>query len=76
MFRNQNKNLYYVSTIINAFESKNLTSFENLARNHLSTSLDILTYIKNSKKQLPINYNCKSLPSLKDNKHTIIFDLD
>lgn len=40
------------------------------------TSLDILTYVKNTKKQPPTSFSCRPLPPVKDNKHTIIFDLD
>lgn len=68
--------VYYISAILSAFESKNLTSFDNLCRNHLSTSLDILTYVKNAKKEAPAQFRCKPLPPVKNNRQTIVFDLD
>ena len=42
----------------------------------MTTSLDILTYIKNCKKLPPLNCTRKALSPVRDNKHTIIFDLD
>ena len=67
LFENQkpSKNLYYVSAILSAFESKTLTPFENLCRNHMTTSLDILTYVKNAKKQPPATFTRKPLPPVK-----------
>jgi len=35
-----------------------------------------LTYVKNAKKMPPATFSCRSLPPAKDNKHTIVFDLD
>jgi hypothetical protein len=65
---------YYVSAVLNAFSNQKPTSFDNLCKNHLTTSIDILQYIKNSNKQPPVSVQRKPLP--KTHKQTIIFDLD
>ena len=74
--KTQDKNRYYVSAIIEAHETNKPSSFDNLCRNHMTTSLEILTYIKTVKKQPPTKVNTKPLPAIKNHKNTIIFDLD
>ena len=65
---------YYVDPILNAITTSNPTSFDQLCKNHLSTSIDILHFIKNANKSLPQLTNIKPLPPTR--KPTLIFDLD
>jgi len=70
----KNGQRFYIDTVINAYSNNNPTSFDQICRNHLTTSIDILQYIKNSKKQPPSVVNAKPLPATR--KPTLIFDLD
>lgn len=65
---------YYVDAVINSFCTSKPTSFDQLSKNHLITSMDILQFIKNSNKPMPQAPNARSLPTAK--KPTLIFDLD
>lgn len=65
---------YYITALINAFSNPKPTSFDQLCKNHLTTSIDILAYIKSNIKRLPSNAASKPLPPT--HKSTIIFDLD
>lgn len=65
---------YYVDAIINSFSTNKPTSFDQLCKNHLIASIDILQFIKNSNKMMPQAPNAKPLPPAK--KPTLIFDLD
>lgn len=67
-------NKYYISALINAYANPKPTSFDQLCRNHLVASLDILHFIKNSNKPLPPIPLPKKLPPTQ--KPTLIFDLD
>ena len=65
---------FYIDAVINAFSTENPTSFDQLCKNHLNASLDILQYIKSVNKPLPSTGNLRHLPPPK--KPTLIFDLD
>ena len=65
---------YYIDALITAFSNSKPTSFDQLCKNHLVTSLDILNYIKGSGKPLPPCPVPRKLPPT--SKPTIIFDLD
>lgn len=66
---------YYIDAIINAYSTTNPTSFDQLCKTHMTTSIDILQYIKNSNKKPPSVVNAKPLPAA-SKKPTLIFDLD
>ena len=70
----KSSNKYYISALINAYSNPKPTSFDQLCKNHLVASLDILHFIKNSNKPLPNHPIAKKLPPT--HKPTLIFDLD
>ena len=70
----KNAQRFYIDAVINAYSTNNPTSFDQLCKTHLTTSIDILQYIKNSSKKPPSVINAKPLPASK--KPTLIFDLD
>lgn len=72
--QNTKSNKYYISALIAAYANPKPTSFDQLCRNHLVASLDILHYIKNTNKPLPPMPNPKKLPP--SSKPTLVFDLD
>lgn len=59
---------------MNAYSNSKPTSFDQLCKNHLVASLDILNFIKSSNKPLPPHPIAKKLPPAL--KPTLIFDLD
>ena len=66
---------YYIHCLINAFfNSSKPSSFQQICKNHLLTSIDFLSYIKKNKKIIPTRVKSLSLPS--PTKPTIVFDLD
>lgn len=67
------KHKYYVSTIINAFNSKANTTFFQICKSHLTTSLQLLKALKSTDKPEEVNSIRELTPT---NKNTIIFDLD
>src|ERR1700733_8973734 len=64
---------YYVSTVVSAYFEKTNTSFTQLCKNHLFTSLQLLKNTKNIERPRELPAFCK-LP--KTNRNTIVFDLD
>jgi hypothetical protein len=67
-------NKYYIGSLLAAHSTPKPTSFDQLCRNHLVASLDILHFIKNANRPLPPHPTPRSLPP--SPKPTIIFDLD
>jgi hypothetical protein len=67
-------NKYYISALFNAYSNPKPTSFDQLCRNHLVASLDILHFIKNNNKPHPPQPVPRKLPLA--HKPTLIFDLD
>lgn len=66
---------YYIHSLINAFfNSSKPSSFQQICKNHLLTSIDFLVYIKKNKKIIP--NKVKSLNLSFPTKPTIVFDLD
>ncbi len=65
---------YYISALFNAYSSPKPTSFDQLCKNHLTASMEILHFIKNANKPLPPVPMKKALPQTQ--KLTLIFDLD
>lgn len=65
---------YYKSAIYNAFHSSKTTSFHQICKNHLITSIQFLTYVKKNRHIIPSTIQRASLPH--SNRKTIIFDLD
>ena len=65
---------YYISALLNAYSAPKLTSFNQLCKNHLTASIEILNFIKNANKPLPPLPVKRSLPPTQ--KLTLIFDLD
>lgn len=64
---------YYVSTVVGAFNSRANTTFMQICKTHLVTSLQLLKLLKNSEKPTDL----KPVRQLKPTtKNTIVFDLD
>lgn len=59
---------------MNAFSSSKPSSFDQLCKNHLIASIDILHFIKNANRPMPPAPQKKRLPLA--TKPTLIFDLD
>ena len=76
-FSNKQKKVgqrFYIDAVINAFSTDNPTSFDQLCKTHMNTSIDILQYIRNANKPMPPIPTPRRLASTK--KPTLIFDLD
>ena len=68
-----NSHKYYISTVMGAFNSRANTTFMQLCKTHLATSLHLLKTLKTSYKPSDV----QPIRSLKPTKrNTIIFDLD
>lgn len=65
---------YYISALLSAYSSPKPSSFDQLCKNHLTASMEILHFIKNANKPLPPMPVRKLLPPTQ--KLTLIFDLD
>ena len=65
---------YYTHTIHTAFFSSKSSTFLQLARNHLLTSIEFLSFAKKNKKIIPAKVKPSSIPL--SNRPTIVFDLD
>ncbi|MFM7856285.1 MAG: NIF family HAD-type phosphatase, partial [Flammeovirgaceae bacterium] len=61
-------------TVISAFSNPKPSSFDQLCKNHLITSIDILHFIKNNQKPMPPAPQKRRLPL--PTKPSLIFDLD
>lgn len=73
--KSTSSNLYYISNLINAFTTNNPSSFQDLCRTHLSSSIDFMNFIEKGNKRMMIPApNPISLPFT--SRQTIIFDLD
>jgi len=70
----KNTQKYYINALFNAFSATKPTSFEQLCKSHLNSSVEILNFIKNANKPLPPMPIKKILPQTQ--KMTLIFDLD
>ena len=71
----QSKQDYYIHSIFNAFFNNSKTStFQQLCKNHLLTSIDFLSYAKKNKKIVPNKFKQLTLPPT--TKPTLVFDLD
>ena len=66
---------YYIETIFNAFFSTKVSSFHQICKSHVATSIDFLTYAKKTKNFMP--KKCEDSVVLSPTcKKTVIFDLD
>ena len=64
---------YYISTVLGAFNSRANTTFMQICKTHLTTSLQLLKTLKNVERPLVVK-PVRELPPT--NRNTIIFDLD
>ena len=71
----KSKHIYYLSNVISSFNTDKPSSFEQLCRSHLTTSLDFMKFVhKKNKKLLVPAPTPQKLPY--PTRQTIIFDLD
>jgi hypothetical protein len=67
--------VYYISAVIQAFETPKPTSFDELCANHIITSYEFLCFVDSLNVEKSVSHQIITLPP-PTKKNTIIFDLD
>ena len=66
---------YYIHCIINAFfNTGKASSFQQITKNHLQTSIDFLSFVKKNKRIIPSK--CRTINIPNSIRPTLVFDLD